>query len=121
MAYKKKSVPKDVQNAKKRVDGMKSIDPALDLGDGVSVAALDRAIAGVTDKISAYNTKLSEIDQMDNEIKADIKALNTLSSRALKGGEFKYGRDSSEYEMMGGKRRSERRKPLRKNGESGNG
>lgn len=116
MAYRKKSIPKDVQNSQKRVDGMKSIEAALDLGNGVSVATMEAAIKKVVDGISEYNTMLSQIDQKANEIEADIKAMNELSSRALKGTEFKYGKDSSEYEMAGGTRASERKKSVKKTG-----
>jgi hypothetical protein len=35
-------------------------------------------------------------------------------TRALNGVKFKYGADSSEYEMVGGTRQSERKKPVRK-------
>lgn len=114
MARTKKSIPKDVQNAQKRIDGMKSIDTALDLGSGVSVATLEAAVKKVTDGIGVYNTSLSQIDQMGNDIGFDIKAMNDLSSRALKGVEFKYGKNSNEYEMAGGTRTSERKKPTKK-------
>ena len=114
MAYRKKSIPKAVQAAQKRIDGMKSIDPALDLGNGVSVATMEAAVKKVTDGIGLYNTMLSQIDQVSNDNDADIKAMNELNSRALKGGEFKYGRNSNEYEMIGGTRTSERKKPVKK-------
>ena len=116
MAYKKKTIPKDVQNAQKRVDGMQSIENKLDLGNDVSVDTMTAAIKKVTDGISEYNTMLSQIDQKGNQIDADLKAMNELSSRTLKGGEFKYGKDSNEYEMLGGTRASERKKSGKKKG-----
>jgi len=119
MARLKKSIPKDVQNAQKRCDGMNSIENKLDLGSGVSATALEAAIKKVTDGISAYNTLLSQLDQMDNEIESDVKVMNELSSRALKGVEFKFGKNSNEYEMAGGTRTSDRKKPTRKNGSGG--
>ncbi|CAN5357191.1 hypothetical protein BH10ACI1_BH10ACI1_25340 [soil metagenome] len=117
MAYKKKNIPKDVQKAQQRTDGMKSIEPALDLGNGVSVATMEAAITKVSNGISAYNTLLSQLDQMGNDIEADIKSMNELSSRALKGAEFVFGADSNEYEMLGGTRTSERKKYKKKDGE----
>lgn len=110
MARIKKSIPKDVQNAQKRVDGMKSVAPDLDLGNGISVKTMEAAIKKVVDGISEYNTLLSQVDQKGNDTETDIKALNELSSRALKGSEFKYGKDSDEYEMFGGTRTSDRKK-----------
>jgi len=121
MAYRKKSIPKDVQNAQQRVDGLKSIEPTLDLGNGVSVATIEASIKKVTDGISEYNTMLSQIDQKGNELEADTKAMNELSSRALKGVEFTYGKDSDEYEMAGGTRTSDRKKSVKKTGNDGDG
>ena len=89
---------------------MKSIDPDLDLGNGISVKTMEAAIKKVVDGISEYNTLLSQIDQKGNDTEGDIKALNELSSRALKGSEFKYGKESDEYEMFGGTRTSDRKK-----------
>lgn len=115
MAYRKKSIPEDVQKAQKRLDGLNSIEEDLDLGNGVSVATLKAAIKKVTDGISSFNQSLSQVDQKDNEVKFDIKSMNDLSSRALKGVEFKYGKNSDEYEMAGGTRPSDRKKSSKKN------
>lgn len=116
MARLKKSIPRDVDEARQRVAGMISINDNLDLGNGVSVQAITALIETTTDEIGEYNTMLSQIDQKSNEIDAHVKTLNDLTSRALKGTEFKYGRDSNEYEMIGGTRTSDRKKPVRKNG-----
>ena len=121
MAYKKQSIPKAVQNAQKRLDGMVSIDEDLDLGNGVSVTTVRAAIKKVTDDISNYNTTLSQLDEMGNEIEQDTKMLNELNSRALKGIEFKYGKNSNEYEKAGGTRTVDRKKTARKKDESGKG
>ena len=40
--------------------------------------------------------------------------MRTWTSRALDGVKFKYGSDSSQYEMAGGVRQSERKKPAPK-------
>lgn len=114
MAYKKRKLPESIQTVQKRIDGMVSIEEELDFGSGVSVATMKAAVKKVTDKISLHNTKLSEIDELGNEIDADTKSANDLSSRALKAAEFKYGKDSSEYEKLGGTRASERKKPVKK-------
>jgi hypothetical protein len=116
MARIKKSIPREVQSAKKRIDGMNSIEDKLDLGNGISVEMIETATKKVTDLISTYNTLLSQADQIDNDIAAAQKALADLTTRALKGCEFKYGRDSNEYEMVGGTRTSDRRRGGRKTG-----
>lgn len=114
----KKTVTKDIQNAQQRLDGMKSIDPALDLGEGVSVATMEAAVNLPIAKISEYNTLLSQADEKLNEINAAIKVMNEISAKALLGGGFKFGKNSSQYEMMGGTRSSERKKATKKSGET---
>lgn len=114
MARTKKAASAKVEAAQKRLSGMRSIDSALDLGEGVSVLTVEASIKSVMNLISEYNTMLSAVDAKANEIDEQIKAMNALSERALKGTGFKFGYDSSEYEMVGGTRKSERKRPTRK-------
>ncbi len=114
MARTKKSAGAKIEAAQKRLAGMQSIEAKLDLGEGVSVTTFAATIKTVTDSLDAYNTMLSAIDAKANEIDEQIKAMNALSERALKGTGFKFGYDSSEYEMAGGVRKSERKRPTRK-------
>jgi hypothetical protein len=116
MSKQRKSIPKEVQAAQQRADGMVSVDEALDFGSGVSVMSLNTTIDRVIDQISEYNQMQSQIAQKANEIDASIKVLVDLTSRALKGAELRFGRDSSEYEMIGGTRTSDRKRPTRKSG-----
>lgn len=114
MARMKKTVNRDIQSAQRRLDGMKAIDPELDLGEGISVATFEAAINKPVTKISQYNSLLSQADELLNEINDDIKDVNEMSVKALLGGGFKFGKNSSQYEMMGGTRTSERKKPVKK-------
>jgi hypothetical protein len=114
MARMKKTAGRDIQNAKKRLAGMKAIDPALKINDEVTVETMEAAINRVETKIATYNGILASADQMLNEIDADIVTMNDLSGRVLSGGKSKFGKDSSEYEVLGGTRASERKKPQRK-------
>jgi hypothetical protein len=49
-----------------------------------------------------------------NELLADERSLGEMSEHMLSGVKVKFGRDSAEYEMAGGVRRSERKRPQRK-------
>ncbi|HSM84407.1 MAG TPA: hypothetical protein VLS96_22155, partial [Nodosilinea sp.] len=62
------------------------------------------------DRQKKYNELLSTVDQLYNEMLAAEKALAEKSERMLNAVAVVYGRNSSEYEMAGGKRRSERRR-----------
>jgi len=122
MAYKKSKESKSVTDAKKRLSGMKVIDTnqgsMVEYGDAVKNPCNSALLAS---KITDYDTtqnklnmKLSEVDELQNEEKALEKEIQSLSTRALKGAISKFGEDASEIEQLGGKRKSERKKPERK-------
>lgn len=94
-----------------RIAGIQSIKPDLDLGAGVSVAALSKVHQDLTDSLVSYNKLLSDADAALNAIQALETQGRELAERMLTGIATKYGKDSSEYEQAGGTRRSERKKP----------
>src|ERR1035437_159082 len=100
-----------------RAAALSSISPALDLGNGLTLAAYNTAIADIaasnTGKLALYNAALSTVDGQLNDLQAAEKALNTLGETILTGVGVKYGKDSNEYEKAGGVRTSERKKPVR--------
>jgi hypothetical protein len=112
MAYKAR-VSASTTKAQLRVDGLAAIDPKLDLGETVSVAEGNTRVAAAAKTLSDYNKALNVADDLLNQLKAQEKELATWSSRALNGVKFKYGADSSQYEMAGGVRTSERKKSVR--------
>ena len=61
-------------------------------------------------KISTYNTALSTIDDLYNDCIAKIDVIKDWNERVLTGVATKYGKNSSQYEMAGGKKKSERKK-----------
>jgi hypothetical protein len=69
---------------------------------------LTQLIEQLRTKIDAYNTALSVIDSSQTEIEELEKSLGDLSEKMLIGVAFKYGKDSREYEMAGGVRKSDR-------------
>lgn len=101
--------------AENRANALKSIDPALDLGNGLTLADYQTKAAALKTKNDKYNTDLSTLDGDLNSIQADEKTLDDLSGRMLAGVGSKYGKDSDEYEKAGGTRTSERKPPTRKN------
>lgn len=100
--------------AERRAAAMVSIEPELDLGNGLTLEIYWQAINGLRQKQQRYNTLLSTIDQLYNELLAEEQALGELSEHMLSGVKVKFGRDSYEYEMAGGVRRSDRKRPQRK-------
>lgn len=117
MARRQKT-DRELQPGKIRLARLKTIDPALDLGGGVSVTTLDAAIKEGDIALDDYNQTLALGDQKLNVYKAKVKTVNDLSKRALSGVGARFGEDSDEYEMAGGVRTSERKRSVRKTPET---
>lgn len=112
MAFKKRNESPAVEKANKRIDGLKSIGPDTDLGNGLTVSAYAAEIEKVTSLTKTYNTLLSDVDGVLTQLKAAEDSLAEFSKRMLNGVGAKYGYDSIEYEKAGGKRASERKRPV---------
>jgi uncharacterized protein YciW len=106
---KKQSSPK-IDQAATRAAGLKSIDATLDLGNGMTLTAYQAAITDAQGKLAAYNTKLSEVDEAQNAFSVAEKNIADLSERMLAGTAARYGKNSDQYEMAGGTRKSERKR-----------
>ena len=114
MARRKLTRVLDLEKGITRVAAVKSIDPALDLWSNITVANYETQVQLLSTKIAAYNTALSTIDDLYNECIAQIDVVKDWNERILTGVATKYGKNSSQYEMAGGKRKSERKKPSKK-------
>lgn len=106
MAYKRKT-SQHLAEAQERLANLKAIDPALDLGNGLTVTAFTTQMAAARTSLDAYNALLAQADAAGNNFKAAEKQLRTVSARYLAAVGVKYGKDSNEYEMAGGTRSSE--------------
>jgi len=113
MARQKKG-SKVIDAALRRAAGLASISENLDLGQGLTLENYRKAISEAQAKLDAYNELLSKVDAALNEFIAAEKNLRDLSERMLSAVAAVYGKDSDEYEKAGGKRKSERKRPERK-------
>ena len=116
MAFQRKS-SKVLAEALERAGNLRAIDPDLDLGNGLTLAAYDAKISHLQTSQDTYNGQLAQADAAGNDFRADEKDVRNMSSMMLSGVKVKYGRDSNEYEMAGGTRLSERKKPKKKDGD----
>lgn len=108
-----------IEAARRRLEGFKSIDPKPNYGAGLTEAAFEEAIVAAETLLSRYNQMLSQLDELQNELVAAEKVANDKSKRVLSATEATYGPDSNEYEMVGGTRLSDRKKPGKKKGSGG--
>ncbi len=100
-----------IDKAQRRLAGIRSIDPNLNLGNSLTTDSFATLINDSQQKLEAYNTALSIVDQTYNEILQTEQVLAEYSERMLTGVASKYGRYSNEYVMAGGSpRRTTRRR-----------
>ena len=102
------------EEALKRLAGLQAINPTLDLGNGLTVPLFATEVAKLENLLNAYNMLLAQSDEGQNLANAQEKIVRELSERMREGIGSKYGHDSNEYEKAGGKRKSERKRPVRK-------
>jgi hypothetical protein len=107
---KKKRESKVLARAEKRLVGLKSIDEALNLGDGISVKTLSQAVAELSAANGAYNRLLADADAALIHVRRLEAGARELLERSLALVAGKYGRDSTQYAQAGGKRRSDRKR-----------
>src|SRR5437588_3851457 len=100
-----------LEDARQRLAGLKSINPAPDFGAALTLVAYETLITGFGGKLENYNQQVAALDDLQNGLEADEDTLREMNKRMLSAGEAHYGPDSSEDEAAGGTRVSERKKP----------
>lgn len=109
-----KPYPADVLNKlHATITVWKSIDPALKIGK-LSISDLEAARArgeALRQEISSLETQLTDLRNQRDEVYATGWEYITRLRAGIKA---VYGDDSSEYEMVGGTRRSERKARTRR-------
>jgi hypothetical protein len=105
-----------VETARRRLAGFNSIDPEPNFGLLLTKAILKGKVDALEARLTRYNQMLSEADTELNGIEADEDELADYNRRYLSASEAQYGPDSSEYEAMGGTRKSDRKKRTPKGG-----
>ncbi|OUL34463.1 hypothetical protein BV372_13755 [Nostoc sp. T09] len=105
---RKKRTSSVLEKTEQRVIGFKLIDSSLDFGDSISLNHLTQLTGQLRDQIDQYNMMLTALDSAKAEIQILEKTIRETSERLVSGVVLKYGKDSREYEMTGGVRKSER-------------
>ena len=99
-----------LERAKLRLGALISIDPKLDLGNGLTAAAYKDEITSLETELEGYNDQLAVADSKRSDLTLSEKDMNDLSERMLSAVGVKYGRDSAEYQKAGGVRKSARKR-----------
>ncbi|MBW4611389.1 MAG: hypothetical protein KME22_30410 [Hassallia sp. WJT32-NPBG1] len=105
---RQKRTSRVIEKAEFRAAGLKAIDSSMDFGDNCDLQNLTQSIEQLRTMIDSYNAALAVIDSSKTKIDEMEKSLSNLSDKLVRGVAFKYGRNSSEYEIAGGVRESDR-------------
>jgi len=101
-----------LERADRRIESLQSISVQLDFGvraasrrEGLTIQAYTMTINDLRSKLCAYNTALSTIDKLTDDVKNAEQVVIAMSEKMLLGVASRYGKSSQEYEMAGGARR----------------
>ncbi|MEH2274554.1 MAG: hypothetical protein V7K40_07020 [Nostoc sp.] len=97
--------------AERRIEGMQTINSQLDFSNGFSIATYNTKVIELREKLAAYNQAQTIVDKTHNALIEAERELNTYTEQMLLNVASRYGKNSDEYEMAGGTRRSDRKKP----------
>ena len=107
MTRKKKSSAV-LEKTEERMIGFRSIDANLNFDDSINLTYLTSLTTQLRDQVNQYNMLLAELDTAKGDMEILEKSIREISERMVSGIAFRYGKDSREYEMAGGVRKSDR-------------
>ncbi|MCC5599145.1 hypothetical protein [Nostoc favosum] len=102
-----------LEKAVRRAASINSIDPSLDLGNGLTLPAFSNLIETMRTKENAYNSALSSLDKLYREMLETEDELGDMTEHMLMAVGTRYGKSSVEYGMAGGVPKNQPRKGLR--------
>ena len=99
--------------AERRIEGLQTINADLDFGNGLSIATYNTMIHELREKLAAHNQTRTMMDKTQNALEEAERGLNTYSEQMLLSVASRYGKNSDEYGMAGGTRKSDYRRKAR--------
>ncbi|MEH2360055.1 hypothetical protein [Nostoc sp.] len=99
--------------AERRIEGLQTINPELDFGNGLSIVTYNTIVYELREKLAAYNQARTMVDKTQNTLLDAERALNSYSEHMLLSVASRYGKNSDEYGMAGGTRKSDYRRKAR--------
>lgn len=106
MARLKKRRSRSIETASNRTNALRNIDENIDFGRGLTSNSYQMLFENARDELHRYNAMLSNVDKKRSLLHKLEKQLDDANERIFSGIIALYGRDSLEYEMVGGTRKS---------------
>ncbi|WP_375475571.1 hypothetical protein [uncultured Nostoc sp.] len=110
---RRKRTSQVLEKAVRRAASINSINPTLNLGNGLTLPAFSTLIETMRTRENLYNTALSNLDKLYQEMLQTERELADMAEHMLLGVATQYGKSSVEYGMAGGVPKNQRRKGLR--------
>ncbi|MEH1835940.1 MAG: hypothetical protein V7L29_28800 [Nostoc sp.] len=110
---RQKRTSRILEKAELRASGMKSIVPSIKFDEDYTLEKMIESIEQLRSKLDVHNSALAIVDSSLTEVEEMEKNLRQLSEKMLMVVAIKYGKDSTEYEMAGGVRNSDRLRKMR--------
>jgi hypothetical protein len=111
---RKRRTSAPLETTRQRLAGLKQINSNPDFGGNLNAAGGQAVVTDLADELDGYNQDNAALDERQNVVDRKEDAANTWNKSILAAVGAKFGTDSDEYEMVGGTRTSERKKPSRK-------
>jgi hypothetical protein len=102
--------------ARARLAGLKKINPAPNLGPNITIPAYEAVATDTAGIEDSHNQLAAQMDDSSNRFDSQEALMNDWNRRVLAAVEAHFGPNSSEYEMVGGTRTDDRKRPSKKGG-----
>lgn len=116
MAYRKRKRSRNLEAAQHRLNALQNIDENIEFSAGFTTESYKALVEDAIDQLHRYNAMLANVDRQKSDLRRLEKKLADANERVFSGIITQFGRDSIEYEMIGGTRKREIRngsvKPL---------
>jgi hypothetical protein len=89
-----------VMTAQLGIDKLRSIDPKLDLGNGLTLDKFVSNVQTIQTAIAKYNTTAAELVNMNRAMREQEAVLRKDLKRLVMGVGAKYGEKSTQYETV---------------------
>lgn len=107
-----------LEDSLRRLERIKAIIPIPNFGTGFSIADFETVLDDLKTILETYNTSIAATDRLGAQLREKEKQVRDLRERQLIAIAFIYGKDSDEYVTAGGIRKSERKRPRKRNASS---
>src|SRR5438093_1059948 len=115
---RRKRLSEALITARARLAGLKKIN-STNLGPNTTLAAFEAVINDTAAIETSHNELAVQMDDSSNRFDAQEALMADWNRRILAAVEAQFGPNSSEYEMVGGTRTSDRKKASKKGGGGG--